>query len=496
MLQCCDHSRCTDVSARKSIQFKTNDGDGAKIADAMNVPRFGCWRTPKSRPVHSRESARPLQRAAVWEEEDPDPSSLDAGSPVALGFYETQLIVLEQSGAEMDSAQAEPSTLDAGQVIEVVESVRLDSNIVRLRCAQGWISLKPHLLIKLEDHRPEDTPKHKSVAALKASLETYNTIVCTGESVELKQQMVVTRISVFPERPALSFVGASDSVAETAKLQAQVEGLQRTVDSQNDAFAMLPGKRPECSMEDAKSASAAAKEAMCSNAAKEAADLATASAREELHALQASTAAEVSSLEVEIAGLKAGLQVVAKRGMAQDATLEMETVVEQAVDDAIPAEAEAMLARAQAADIETACFSLRHPYNVIQTTLPQELIEEVFRRLSISSLKTARQVCRSFASIVNDDLFAGKRAIDMYGKEFWVRASARPVHSSQPMKRVIDELLRIEKFQENVQKLHDRRFQAVDFYKMWRVVDRRRKGTKCYQESAISSKSQLFTRQL
>ena len=120
----------------------------------------------------------------------------------------------------------------------------------------------------------------------------------------------------------------------------------------------------------------------------------------------------------------------------------------------------------------TTFFSLRRPY--IQTNLPQELIEEVLRRLSISSLKTARQVCRSFASIVNDDLFASKKAIDMYGREFWVRGSARPVHSSQPMHRVIDELLRIEKFQTGVQKLHDRRFQAADFYKMWRHLDKRR----------------------
>jgi hypothetical protein len=119
----------------------------------------------------------------------------------------------------------------------------------------------------------------------------------------------------------------------------------------------------------------------------------------------------------------------------------------------------------------TAFFSLRRPY--IQTNLPQELIEEVLRRLSIPSLQTARQVCRSFASIVNDDLFASKRAIDMYGEEFWVRACARPVHSSQPMRGMINELFRMERFQKRVQKLEGRRFQAVDFYMLWRVVDSR-----------------------
>jgi uncharacterized LabA/DUF88 family protein len=78
-------------------------------------------------------------------------------SSEALGFYRVQQTILVRSGAELDSPEAETLSLDEGQVIEIVQSsevVGLDSGIdvVRGRCAEGWVSLKPDLLMKLEGH--------------------------------------------------------------------------------------------------------------------------------------------------------------------------------------------------------------------------------------------------------------------------------------------------------------------------------------------------------
>jgi hypothetical protein len=65
------------------------------------------------------------------------------------------------------SPPAEPSKLDEGQVIEIVQSsvctetiVGLDCGmdyVVRGRCAEGWVSLKPDMLTKLEGHVEEDS---------------------------------------------------------------------------------------------------------------------------------------------------------------------------------------------------------------------------------------------------------------------------------------------------------------------------------------------------
>jgi len=48
--------------------------------------------------------------------------------------------------------------LEPGEVIDVVEFSINGDGLVRLRCSVGWVSLKPHLLIKLEEEEEDGVP--------------------------------------------------------------------------------------------------------------------------------------------------------------------------------------------------------------------------------------------------------------------------------------------------------------------------------------------------
>lgn len=67
----------------------------------------------------------------------------------AAGTYRIENPVTCRAGVELDTEQTE--TLEPDVVVEVTEAAVNSRGTTRLKCDQGWFSLKPHLAVKLDD---------------------------------------------------------------------------------------------------------------------------------------------------------------------------------------------------------------------------------------------------------------------------------------------------------------------------------------------------------
>ena len=83
-----------------------------------------------------------------------------------------------------------------------------------------------------------------------------------------------------------------------------------------------------------------------------------------------------------------------------------------------------------------------------------------------------------------DNNFFHKLAIRMYSKEFWINALERPSIISKPLNNFKGELLRIENFQNALDRLNRTRWTNKDFYNYWKTDTKRVKY--------LLEKSQLF----
>jgi hypothetical protein len=318
----------------QTIKFQTKHDEGAIIAEAMNEHAQGLAQAKKKQSQSSTDAI--LEEEEEEEEEESEEEEEDdipeAGSTEVNGFYRVLNPILIRTGSEMDSSQAEPSMLDEGQVIEVTESLGLESGVIRLHFKEGWISLKPHLVKKLKNYQPEDTPEQKTVAALKACLKMYNDVVFKGEDANLKDQLISAWTDAFPSQDAAGVgdIAPSAGSADTAALHGEVEELQKTVDSQQAAFA------DEKSALDAKLNDAVA-DAETAKSNLEAAQKSATAAQAELGALRMSSGEEIAGLKAEIEDLTTALQEVESKASAP-------------ATSAMPADAEDMFAKARAAD--------------------------------------------------------------------------------------------------------------------------------------------------
>jgi hypothetical protein len=286
-------------SGNKKIKFGTQPGDKDKIAKAMNTHAMGLAKATRKQAKESKETPASIDENQEEEEEsdsdEEDEIPPEAGSPDVLGFYETLNPILVRTAPALDSAQAEPSMLDKGQVIEIVESKGLETGEIRLGFAGGWITLKPHLVEKCKNYQPEATPEEQAVETLKSCLKLYKDIALTGETAELQQQLMSVWAETFNES------AAGESGADNSALRAKVEKLQSMLGSQQAAFADEESAL-EPKVSDAMVAAKAA------NAEKEAAQQAAAAVQAELDAFRLSSGEEIARLKAEAADLKAGLE--------------------------------------------------------------------------------------------------------------------------------------------------------------------------------------------
>ena len=64
-----------------------------------------------------------------------------------LGEYRVRNICILRAEATMTSKGV--GELEAGEIISVTESATLDNGTIRLKCSNGWLSLKDHLVEKI-----------------------------------------------------------------------------------------------------------------------------------------------------------------------------------------------------------------------------------------------------------------------------------------------------------------------------------------------------------
>ena len=68
-----------------------------------------------------------------------------------------------------------------------------------------------------------------------------------------------------------------------------------------------------------------------------------------------------------------------------------------------------------------------------------------------------------------DNIFYINYANKIFGKEFWKLARSRPKKLSNPLNNMKSELLRIENFQNFLDKLYIKRWKNEDFYLYWEL---------------------------
>ena len=76
--------------------------------------------------------------------------------------------------------------------------------------------------------------------------------------------------------------------------------------------------------------------------------------------------------------------------------------------------------------------------------------------------------CKYFYNIFDDNFFKNLDNL-YYSKMFWILAKQRPILLSHPLKSMKDELIRIENFQNKLEKNNNNRWTNKDFYNYWKL---------------------------
>ena len=85
------------------------------------------------------------------------------------GSYRVENRCTMREGHELDTAEVDVA-LEAGDVIEVTDVKKSKNGTIRLRCDNGWLSNKPHLVLKLdEDGEPIEPQKAPKMDAFDSS---------------------------------------------------------------------------------------------------------------------------------------------------------------------------------------------------------------------------------------------------------------------------------------------------------------------------------------
>lgn len=83
-----------------------------------------------------------------------------------IGQYKVENRCTMRAGAELDSAEID-TVLAIGDTIDVTAARRNSKGTVRLQCQHGWLSNKPHLVLKLDEN---GTPASSLVPLFSSSL--------------------------------------------------------------------------------------------------------------------------------------------------------------------------------------------------------------------------------------------------------------------------------------------------------------------------------------
>ena len=73
---------------------------------------------------------------------------------------------------------------------------------------------------------------------------------------------------------------------------------------------------------------------------------------------------------------------------------------------------------------------------------------------------------------ISDSLFWKHKAYCLMGNNFWRKAHNRPIQTSKPLMSYKQELLRINKFQETIFIINQKKWNNNCFYKYWESIDK------------------------
>jgi hypothetical protein len=189
-----------------------------------------------TRPLTARRLAAALAEglAPAWA---PGPTAHGGRAP--LGRYVVRQPLRVRAGAALDSAVVVAS-LQPGEVVQAVEFQTVGDNVggcQRLRVAQGWVSLKPHLLARLGDG--EDVPgiggKGFSAAERKWLL------AATGDQKQEAPRGAEPEPESEPD-PVVDAAAAADAEAEKFRARQQQRNSARRL-AQEDAARQAEAER-------------------------------------------------------------------------------------------------------------------------------------------------------------------------------------------------------------------------------------------------------------
>jgi hypothetical protein len=129
--------RITVRNSKNKVKFAT--GEAAKICEVMTSHAKALQAAKKAQRKQGQKAVSKLQ--AVKETAPTAANNTDASH---AGQYRVIHLCTVRAGCELISDSV--GTLDEGEVIEVTKSASLPSGVTRLKCASGWVTLKPHLL--------------------------------------------------------------------------------------------------------------------------------------------------------------------------------------------------------------------------------------------------------------------------------------------------------------------------------------------------------------
>ena len=103
--------------------------------------------------------------------------------------------------------------------------------------------------------------------------------------------------------------------------------------------------------------------------------------------------------------------------------------------------------------------------------LDYDVLREISYKLNFESILIFSLVNKQIYSAL-DNVFYKNLAYNYFDRNFWTKAYLRPPKSSNPLKNVKKELIRIELFQKNMDDLNVNRWVKKDFYDYWIYADR------------------------
>ena len=98
--------------------------------------------------------------------------------------------------------------------------------------------------------------------------------------------------------------------------------------------------------------------------------------------------------------------------------------------------------------------------------LNDDIVIEITRHMDIKTLLIYNNLNRNIFKLL-DNNFYKILAYKMYTKEFWYKAMLRPIYLSNPLILWKYEIKRIEKFQNRMIEVYNKRFTNQEFYNYW-----------------------------